>query len=99
MLGLKEIVEMPKEKRGQFIVYKDKKPTYFVDCFDFNLEVNQVFNGLLMARRKTISEILSKVNKEQNVRLTLESAPLIKIIDTVETKDLKLQPFPLEWLN
>ena len=99
LTGVKKIFELKKEEDYKFIIRQDNEPKYLVDCFDFEHESNQIFNGLLISRRKSISKILSKVNKEQNKNLRTEKVILtgIKISSTV--KEIPLEPFPLEWLK
>ncbi len=97
--GSKDILEIPKKKSGQWILYKNDEPTYFVDCFDFKEESNLILNNLILSERNTIDDVLKKIKKKKKIKLTLETPPLLEIEIKSEIKELKLQPLPEEWLQ
>lgn len=97
--GIKEVVEIPDNNYGQFVVYQNKKPKFLINCFDFKHESNQILNGLLLSKGKSISEVLQNINKLKNTKLSVERAPLIEIQVATEMTEINLKPLPLEWLN
>lgn len=99
LTGFKEVVELPTNKYGKFIVYQNREPKFFVDCFDFKTESNLVLNSLLLSQGKTVNEVLRKINKDTKANLSIEKRPFLVIDATSEIKDFQLEPLPLEWLN
>lgn len=99
LTGTKEIVELPKKVNAQWVIYKDDKPTYHVDCFDLQTESNVIMNSRVLCNQKPIEEVLKRINKENNINLSIKKAPLIEIEVKSELKEFDLQPLPVEWLN
>lgn len=99
LTGIKEVAEIPEKKLGEFIVYQGNEPAFYVDCFDFTNESNQIFNGLLLAGGKSIAEVLTQINKKNKTNLRVQTAPIIEIEVGKEFKEIALRSFPLEWLN
>lgn len=97
--GSKDILEIPKKKSGQWIIYQNEKPSFFVDCFDFKEESNLILNNLILSERKTIEEVLKKIKKEKNIRLSVQKPPIVEIEVKSEIKEVDLQPLPEEWLQ
>lgn len=65
LTGTKDILEIPKKKSGQWIIYQNDEPTYFVDCFDFKKESNLIMNNLILSERKTIDEVIKRIRKKK----------------------------------
>ena len=99
LAGSKDILEIQNKKSGQWIIYQNEKPTYFVDCFDFKEESNLILNNLILSERNTIDEVINKIKREKKVKLSLQKPPIIEIEIKSETKALDLQPLPEEWLQ
>lgn len=99
LTGTKEILEIPKKKSGQWIIYLNEEPTYFVDCFDFKNESNLIMNNLILSEKKTIDEVIKKIKKKKKVNLSIPRAPLFEIEVKTEIKELQLESLPEEWLN
>jgi len=99
LTGKKEILELTEDAYGQWIVYLNKKPTYHINCFDFENESNQILNSLLLKKQQSINEVLSSINKRNNIHLSIEKAPLLEIKVGSELKEIELRPLPLEWVN
>ncbi len=99
LTGIKEVVEIPENNYGKFVVYQNKQPKFHVDCFDYHHESNMLLNGLLLSKGKTISEVLKNINKKNSTNLSVEKAPLLEIEISSEFKNFDLEPLPLEWLN
>lgn len=98
-VGNKQIVELTDNAYGQWIIYQNKKPMFHIDCFDFENESNQILNRLLLAQQKTIQEVLNTINKKNDVKLSIEKAPLLEIKVNSKIKELNLEPLPLEWVS
>ena len=99
LTGKKEILELTDNAYGQWIIYQNKKPRFHVNCFDFNNESNQILNGWLLAKQKSIQEVLGMINKKNKTNLTIEKAPFLEIKVDSTIKEMSLDPLPLEWVN
>ena len=99
LTGTTDVIELPKKKNAQWVVYSDNQPKYHVDCFDLQTESNVIMNSLVLCSQTPIEEVLKKISKKNNVNLTVKKAPLIEIEVKSELKELDLQPLPLAWLN
>lgn len=97
--GSKDILEIPKKKSGQWIIYQNEEPTYFVDCFDFKEESNLIMNNLILSERNTIDKVLKRIKKEKNIKLSISKPPMVEIKVKSEIKEVKLQTLPEEWLQ
>tara|TARA_R110001592_G_scaffold51704_1_gene158868 strand:- start:1395 stop:1730 length:336 start_codon:yes stop_codon:yes gene_type:complete len=97
--GSKNILEILKKKTGQWILYKNDEPTYFVDCFDFKEESNLILNNLILSEKNTIDEVLKKIKKKTKIKLSLIKPPIVEIELKSEIKELQLPPLPEEWLQ
>ncbi len=60
---------------------------------------NRLFSNLIFREGKTIYQIIKKINKQEQLELTVSMPPLIKIIVKHEVKELVLQPIPTEWIK
>lgn len=99
LTGNKEILELTEDAYGQWIIYQNKQPMFHINCFDFKTESNQILNGMLLAQRKTIKEVLGIINKRNRTNLTIEKAPFLEIKVDSTIKELDLEPLPLEWVS
>jgi lipopolysaccharide export system protein LptA len=99
LTGNKEILELTENVYGQWIIYQNKKPKFHINCFDFESESNQVLNSWLLAKQKSIREVLSIINKKNNTNLTIEKAPFLEIKVDSMIKEFHLKPLPLEWVS
>ena len=97
LTGTKEILEIPKKKSGQWIIYQNEEPTFFVDCFDFKKESNLIMNNLILSERKSIEDVIKKIRKKNKVKLSLAKTPLFEFEVKSETKELKLEALPEDW--
>lgn len=98
--GIKKVVELPKKKYHQWVIYKDNKPSYFVDFYDLEKESNAMMNSLVLCNKKSIEEVLELINKRNNINLYIPKISRLgyqKKIKSVETI-LDLEPIPEEWL-
>ena len=99
LTGSKKILEIPNKRAGQWIIYQDNEPSYYVDCFDFESDSNLVLNNLILSERKSIGEVLKRIKKKKNIDLCLPKTPLFEIQLSSEEKELHLRPLPLEWVS
>ena len=95
--GTKEILEIPKKKSTQWIIYQNDEPKYFVDCFDFKTESNLIMNNLILSERKSIDEVIKKIRKKNKIKLSLPKTPIFEFEVKSEIKELELEPLPEEW--
>lgn len=96
--GTREVLQIPKKKSGQWIIYQNDEPTYFVDCFDFKEESNLIMNNLILSERKSIAEVIKKIKKIKKVNISLPKIPFFEIEVKSEIKKLELAPLPEDWL-
>ena len=99
LTGTKEVLEIPKKKSGQWIIYQNDEPTYFVDCFDFKIESNLIMNNLILSERRSIDEVIKRIRKNKKIKLSLPKTPIFEIEVKSEEKELDLQPLPEEWIQ
>ena len=97
--GSKQILEPKKKKSGQWIIYQNNNPTYFVDCFDLKQESNLLLNNLILSEGNTIDVVLKKIKKKRKINLSLQKPPIVEIEIKSEVKELDLKPLPEEWLQ
>lgn len=97
--GLKKIVKPLKSTSSQWVVYKDDKPKYFVDFFDIKTESNAILNSLVLCDKRSLREVLSFINKKNNVHLSIPWASYTITKLKTEYTDLELEPIPEEWLD
>lgn len=99
--GTKTIIEIPNKKPTQWIIYQDDKPKFFVDFFDLEKESNAMMNSLVLCGKKPIEDILSLINKRNNVNLSIPKISKIGIKKKVksEEKEIDLEPLPESWLS
>jgi hypothetical protein len=99
--GIREIIEVPKNKRTKWIIYQDDKPTFFVDFYDLSIESNSMMNSLVLCARRNIEDVLKLVNKRNNINLSIPkiSSFLFKIKLKSEIIEIDLVPLPDKWLD
>ena len=98
--GRKEILELPVKKNSQWIIYKDHKPSFFVDFYDLQDESNAMMNSLVLCSKRTIKEALALINKKNNINLSVPKISRLGFSKKIksEVKYLDLKPIPKEWL-
>ncbi len=98
--GTKEIVELKNKKDTQWIIYKDDKPSYFVDFYDLEKESNAMMNSLVLCAKRSIQETLELLNKRNNINLSIPKITRLgyKRVIKSEAIELNLEPLPEEWL-
>ncbi len=98
LTGTKSVLEILKRKSCQWIIYQNDTPTYFVDCFDFKSNSNLKMNNLILSERKSINDVIRKICKTHQVKLSLPKKPLCVFKSSSEIQTLALKPLPEEWL-
>lgn len=99
LTGTKEILELTQKTRTEAIVYQNNQPAYHVDCFDLQTESNVIMNGLVLAQKRSISEVIKDIAKKNNVDLAIKEAPIFSIEKSSEMREVELPPLPENWLN
>ncbi|WP_299617736.1 hypothetical protein [uncultured Tenacibaculum sp.] len=99
LTGKKEILETGKQKNTQAIVYKDDKPSFWVDCFDLKTESNVQMNYLVLCQKRSMKEVIKEIGKKNNVNISIQEAPLFAVKSISVDTDIQLPPLPLDWLN
>jgi hypothetical protein len=99
LTGTKEVLEIPKRKSGQWIIYQNNEPTYFVDCFDFKKESNLIMNNLILSERKSIDEVIKSIKKKKKIKLSVAKPPMFEIQLKTQERELELAPLPEEWIS
>lgn len=99
--GLEKIIEIPKKKVTQWVIYKDNKPEFFVDFFDLETESNAIMNSLVLCAKRPIEEVLELINKKNNVNLSLPKISGLRFKKKIKSQaiELHLKPIPEEWLS
>ncbi|MFD0993790.1 hypothetical protein [Tenacibaculum geojense] len=97
--GKKRILEIPRKKSTEAIVYLDEKPSFYVDCFDLQTESNVIMNSLVLCQQRSITEVVKEIGKKNNVNLSIKEAPIFAVESSYEMKDIELPPLPENWLN
>ncbi|CAM1359530.1 conserved hypothetical protein [Tenacibaculum litopenaei] len=99
LTGTKEILELTQKTRTEAIVYHNNQPAYHVDCFDLQTESNVIMNSLVLAQKRSISEVIKDIAKKNNVDLAIKEAPIFSIEKSSEMREVELPPLPENWLN
>jgi len=99
--GIKKIVEIPKRKSTQWVIYQDNKPKYFVDLYDLSIESNAMMNSLVLCAKKSIREVLKEINKKNNINLSIPIISKLGFKKRLKSvpKKIKLESLPEEWLD
>ena len=66
--GTKELIELPKKKNTQWIVYQDDTPAYFVDFYDLEKESNGIMNVLVLCSKRSIQDVLRSISEKKHRR-------------------------------
>jgi hypothetical protein len=99
--GVKEVLEIPRKKPTQWIIYLDNQPKFFVDFFDLENESNAMMNSLVLCAKRDIRDVLQVIGKRNNVKLSIPSISRIGIKKKLNSisKNITLDPLPEEWLS
>ncbi|MDD7915439.1 hypothetical protein [Polaribacter ponticola] len=73
--GITEVLEIPRKKETQWIIYQDNKPKFFVDFFDLESESNTMMNSLVLCAKKISRLGLKKKIKSEIKVLFLDPLP------------------------
>ena len=98
--GVKTIVEIPKRKPTQWIIWQDNKPKFYVDLYDLSIESNAMMNSLVLCAKSSILEVLKELNKRNNINLSIPKISRLGIQKKESSKkiEMDLQSLPEEWL-
>lgn len=98
--GTKMVLEIPKRKSTQWVVYQDNQPKFFVDLYDLSIESNAMMNSLVLCAKKSMRDVLKLINKRNNINLSIIKISKLGISKKLKSvpKNIDLQPLPEEWL-
>ena len=65
--GVKKIVQVPRRKSSQYVIYQDNQPKFYVDLYDLSIESNAMMNSLVLCAKKSMREVLKSINKRNNI--------------------------------
>lgn len=99
LTGEKKIARYEEKVSGKWIIYENKVPTYFIDCFDLQNKSGLLLNDLLFSEKKTIKQIIGEINKKYQKNLSIEKPPFFEIIKETTKEELDLKVLPSEWLE
>jgi hypothetical protein len=99
--GKKEVIEIPKKRHTQWLIYRDNVPTYFVDFYDLEKESNAMMNSLVLCTQRPIREVLELINKRNNINLSIPVISRLGFKKKIKSRkvELYLEPIPDEWLS
>jgi hypothetical protein len=98
--GVKKVIEIPKRKPTQWIIYQDNKPKFFVDLYDLSIESNAMMNSLVLCAKKSIRDVLKAINKRNDINLSIVKVSKLGLKQKLksEPKNIHLDPLPENWL-
>ena len=96
--GTQEVIEIPKKTYTQWIIYQDNIPKFFVDFFDLQIESNSMMNSLVLCAQEPINKVLQRINKRNNINLSIPRVSRLGIKIKSEYIELDLVSMPEEWL-
>lgn len=99
LTGTTRILELPKKKNTEAVVYLDNQPAFHVNCFDLQNESNLKMNSLVLAQKRNIADVIKEIAEKNNVNLSVKDAPLFSIKKESTVTEMELPPLPETWLN
>ena len=99
--GTKKVLEIPERKSTQYIINENDIPKFYVDLYDLSIESNAMMNSLVLCAKKSIRDVLEKINKRNNIRLSIVKISKLGIKKKLTSKptQMNLEPLPEEWLD
>ncbi len=99
--GTTEVLEIPRKKNTEWVIYQDNKPKFYVDFFDLEIESNAMMNSLVLCAKRSIEDVLVMINKRNNINLSIKKISRLGIKKKVKTevKEMELEALPEEWLS
>ena len=99
--GTKKIIEIRRKKPTQWVIYKDDKPSYYVDFYDLEKDSNCMMNSLVLCAKRSLKEVLLLINKKNNINLSIPKISRLGLKKKIKSEliELSLEPIPEEWLS
>ncbi|KGL60201.1 hypothetical protein SAMN04487762_0042 [Polaribacter sp. Hel1_33_78] len=99
--GTKKVIEIPNRRPTQWIIYQDDKPAFYVDLYDLSIESNAMMNSLVLCAKKSMESVLAKINKKNNINLSLIKISKLGVKKKIKTTkiEIDLGYLPEEWLD
>jgi len=94
LTGKKEIVELIEGNNWQAVIYKDEKPSFYVDCYDLQTEANVIMNTLVLCQNKSMSSVISRIAKQNRINISVKEIPVMSLKSDSKTIELDLPPLP-----
>ncbi|POY37969.1 hypothetical protein C3K47_05445 [Solitalea longa] len=95
--GFRKIIELPDSAYGEWIIYHNNTPKFYISCFSQN-ESDIVIKNLLDKSSETIESIIKRINHNLGIKLSFGNNPLIHIEVQTEIIELDLIPLPIDWI-
>lgn len=95
----REFVDLGSQSYGEWVVYEKEIPKFHISCFRENSKSDFIIKELLESGEWTIETIIDRISEMNEIALTLDNRPLVKLQTTNELRDLNLNPLPIEWLE
>lgn len=76
-------------------MYEGDEPKFYIDAFNKDAASNKtIFEMLLNNKTETIESIISKINQNHGLKLSLDNRPFIRLRLKSEPVNLNLPPLP-----
>jgi len=99
LTGVKKLIDISDLTYGEWIIYNNKLPMYYVDIFDKVSGSNMLIEKLLTSKSETVESLINKINLKQGTNLSLAKRPLIEIVKSSEFLELDLISLPETWIK
>lgn len=99
--GIKKVMEIPKKKPTQWVIYQDNQPKFYVDLYDLSVESNSMMNSLVLCAKKSIREVLEVINRRNNINLSIPKISKLGFSQKLKSvpKTIELEHLPEDWLD
>ncbi|RZA02699.1 MAG: hypothetical protein EOP47_05825 [Sphingobacteriaceae bacterium] len=97
--GLVNFVDLSDFAYGEWIIYDNRIPKYYVNIFNKESVSDSIILSLIESKVETVQSLIEKINKKENTKLSLGNKPTIEIIKKTELVNLDLKPLPERWVK
>ncbi|MBI1285957.1 MAG: hypothetical protein GC178_00075 [Flavobacteriales bacterium] len=98
--GVQEVIDLPDQSYGEWIVYENHVPKYHVACFRENSDSDKLIYDLLESGKWSMEKIISRINSLEKQNLKLFSRPIFakKLSSVIVNRD-EFPTLPAEWVK